>query len=1259
MFRSKEKVQSLQSKAKATAKTIAVFINASSSRMFLDGLARFKDEYRSDLIVQVYYAHEVEEERVDCAWVSRNLAGADLVLLDLRGAGRAVSLAASALCRTENPVVLLVGGAPEMLSLVRMGSFRMADILSRSKEEGQRPGLPSVQRMQDLVQLTERIGNVLPFGKLRHARNWSKAMRYWTAGGSENVCRLLAFLGREYLGLDVPNPAAPVEFSPSGLFNPFSGELATSPEALRAIIPFDPSKPSVGLLIYGGMHYEQSLVGARALAGVLGQSCNLIPVYAETQETLKAMSSYFRGQVDAVVSFRWFQLATFTAEEQDTLQFLQSLDVPVFCPSPMYGREEQVWRESVAGLSPVEVMTAVIMPELDGQIEPLPSIALKETCHPRTGLTFKSPEAVSEQIDLLARRVEKRIALRHKPNAQKKIAFIIYDTPPGEDNIGNASYLDVFASIRKVVKALADRGYTMGELPENGEILRRFVATGAVNNARWVPEEVSLEGAFTMDAARYSDILKGLAKNEELSTSWGEPPGEIMASKDKVILPALAFGNCLLGLQPARGIHSDPETITHDKTLPPHHQYVAFYRWLEEDWGADAVIHVGTHGTLEFLKGKEAGLSASCWPLQLLGGVPHFYIYHCVNASEAMIAKRRSLATIVNYSSPPFVPSGLYEEYADLEGLIAELYEARISDPARAERIEPKIFEIAGTKKLRAKSIEELQEELTLMKRSLIPHGLHVLDEVPGDEELAATVSGWLRQDRDQLPALHRLLAQERGLDWDRLLDEPGGVHFDRPGAAWLDELDALALKTVATTFATEAIPDGSLAATLRFGLDLREKLSQGLEIGNLIRALEGGWTPPGIGGEPGRDPDVLPTGRNSFQFDPRLVPSETAFERGRVIAENTLAYYHATHGHYPKTTAVVLWAFETAKTRGETVGQIFGYLGVRPVRKTPWKTDLEVIPVARLGRPRIDVTVQICGFFRDMFANVISLINRAFGMVSELDEGPEENFVRPHTEAVLATLSETLDRELARKLSVSRVFGPRAGEYGTRVTSLIETSAWQSEEDIVRTYTDSMNHIYADGIHGVRHEEIYSKRMQAVELVSQIRDTIDYEIADLDHYYEYFGGLSSAVEHFRGETPAMLITDTTGEKVRTEEVGVSLERGLRTRLLNPAWIDAMLEHDVHGAQKVSERVQNLIGFSATTRAVPNWVYSAVAERYLFDEVMRRRLSENNPYAAEEITRRLNEATGRGYWNPSQEELEKLREVALELEGDIEEGLDQ
>lgn len=1243
-------------------KSICCIIQAALSEMLLDGFAAFQQSYGDLLKLFVYYAHEIEEEAVDSAEVRKRLREADLVLLDLRGSGKATTLTASALADGDNTVVCLVGASPEILALLRMGSLSLREMMSRNEHHGEMR-MSGMQRIQKIMRWIERFGDLAPIGRLRHARNWNKAVRYWLHGGPENVKNLLVMLGREYFGWKLPEPQEPREFPEIGIYDPLGRRYYENFQDYCREVGFDPAKPSIGLLFYGGMHFSQSVAGAAAMAQRLAQHYNLIPVYATTGHNLRAVREYFlpggKAIVQAIYYLQWFQLATFSGEDDDnTLDLLKSLNVPVFTATPLFGRETAKWLESSSGLSPVEIMTTVILPELDGMIEPVPSMGLEPRYHVDAGQAAKITAPIGDRIDYMAARIGRRVALGRIPNHAKKVAFIIYNNPPGEDNIGNASYLDVFASLRKIFQAMRDRGYVVEDLPENGEILRRLIATGSVNNGRWVPLETAAKGATTMSTHEYRQIWSTLPNPHDVIASWGEPPGEIMVADDRIVLPGIELGNVFLGLQPARGIHSDPDKITHDKTLPPHHQYIAFYRWLERHWRADAVVHVGTHGTLEFLKGKEVGMSRRCYPPTLIGSVPHFYLYHVVNPSEAMIAKRRGLATIINHNSPSLTAAGLYEDYTALEELIAEYFEAQLTDPGRAERLAGRIRDRAQSLHLTKENVAEIQEELVLMKRSLIPKGLYIIGEEPQLEETIETVTAFLRYDRGKVPSLNRLLACKRNLDYDRLLDAPAEVYNGIGGAALLADLDREARELVRKTIVSgRPAGDAEFSLTLGWALELQKRLTARREITALLDALEGAYTEPGIGGEPIRDPDCLPTGRNSFQFDPRLVPSEAAYERGVQIAENTLQHYRGLTGGYPRSVGVVLWAFETAKTRGETVGQIFGYLGIKPVRKSVWKTDLEIIPTHLLGRPRIDVTVQICGFFRDIFMNVVELINQAFAMVAELNEGEEENFVRAHTQAAFAELSKGMESKRAWRVASGRVYGPRPGEYGTRVTSLIETGAWETESQIVDTFMASMNHLYTDNIHGERLSDLHREHIGRIEMISQVRDTHDYEIADLDHYYEYFGGLARTVETVRGRAPVQLITDTTKERLRTETVREALERGIRTRLLNPRWIEALLAHDVHGAQKISDRVQYLIGFAATTHAVPNWVFSAVAERYLFDPVMRRRMMENNVYATEEITRRLLEAYRRGYWQASDDELNKLREVYLETEGAIEDGI--
>jgi cobaltochelatase CobN len=1249
----------------STSRPRLVFILQSSlCDALAEGLELFRRDHGSVLDVTVFPTHAIEEGQVSAADVRAALASATVVVCGFYAAGRSAALVRSATEGTTQPVALLTGGGPDILSLLRLGPLSLRKLGQRPPRPGPPRG-PNLRIINRLMRLVEWAGWFWPFGRLRHARNWVRLTRYWSESGPENIRNLLLLLARDYAGLtSLPRPAAPRRYDQSGLLDPFSGTRHRTADAYRRAVGWDEARPTVGFLLYHGSHFSHSAVPVRALAQLLRQQYgfNVLPVFASPTEVVPAIRRYFfrngKPAVDAVVSVRWFRLTQFGDASHDAaLAALKDLGVPVFNGAPLYGREVATWRERTEGFSPVEMLTAVILPELDGLIEPLPLAGLQRQACEALGGSVERVVPIPDRVERMASRIAAWLRLRQRPNAQKRVAFILYNNPPGEDNLGNAAYLDTFESLRRILLALHQRGYTVAGIPGPGEFPRAFISRGLVNTARWGKEELALAAAPTVPASDYRGWLAKLPAANELTDHWGDAPGAVMVRGDRFLLPVLEFGNVLVGLQPSRGWEADPDKIAHDKTLPPHHQYTAFYRWLEEVWKPDAVVHVGTHGTLEFLKGKEAGLSEMCWPLALLGNVPHLYLYHVVNASEAVIAKRRTLGVLVNYNSPAFTSSGLYDEYAVLEDLLAEHAEARSLNPARAEQLEQAIREKAQALHLHQVTLEELHEELGRMKRSIIPRGLHVIGDDISPQGQLDFATFLLRYDRGEIVSAYRLLAESRGEVYEELLRDP-----IRPGPAGqkvnvLEQIEDQVRVLAKQALAGGVLPtDPALRAAVAFAVGAAQMLCGGHELTNLLAGLDGRFIEPGLGGDPIRNPEVLPTGRNSYQFDPALVPSDEATRRGRQIAENTLAHYRRKHGTWPKTTAVILWGFETTKTRGETVGQVLAYLGVRVVpTANPWDKKLLPIPLAELGRPRIDCHVQICGFFRDMYPNVVALINRAAELVARLDEPDADNFVKQNTRELSEKLKGTVADDQLHAFATGRVYGPRPGEYGTRTTHLIETGAWQSEADIARVFADSMSHLYGDNIHGQRVRQAYDDRLGRVELVSQVRDCHEYEVMDLDHYYEFFGGLARTVEAARGVAPEMLISDTSKEAILTEAVGEAINRGVRTRLLNPRWIDDLLQHDYHGAQKVGERVENLIGFAATTHAVENWVWSAVTDRYVRDEALFERMRQNNPYATQEMLERLLEAHDRGYWDAADDELDLVRQRYLSLEGGIEE----
>jgi cobaltochelatase CobN len=522
-----------------------------------------------------------------------------------------------------------------------------------------------------------------------------------------------------------------------------------------------------------------------------------------------------------------------------------------------------------------------------------------------------------------------------------------------------------------------------------------------------------------------------------------------------------------------------------------------------------------------------------------------------------------------------------------------------------------------------------------------------------------------LRYDRGDIKSINRIFAEEDGLDYDSaLMDRSSYV----PQLAEVDRRCTSIVECCLEGSLDEAVEESALSSERRS--ELREALRSSIvllesysdneaEIDNFICGLRGEFIEQGDGGDIIRSPEILPTGRNLTQFDPTRIPTENAFKRGEEIARNTLSEHLERNGCHPESIGTVLWGFETTKTGGETVGQILSYLGVRIERsRGAWSPELSVVPLEVLGRPRIDCLVNICGFFRDMFPNLLELLDQAFDLVAGLDEPLELNYIRKHSMENLEHLKDKgLDPKTTRKMANGRIFGPQAGEYGTRILPLIEDSIWKTEDELAEVFIQSANHLYARDLHACKLDSLYRENLVRVKLVSQVRDSHDREIIDLDHYFEYFGGLSNAVRRTCGVRPQMLISDTTGEAIRTEDLKSSVNRGIRTRLLNPKWIDGMLEHDYHGAQQIVKRVENALGLAATTHIVDNWIWSSVAERYIFDDMTRERITENNRFVAAELVERLVEAENRGYWKATDEEKEKLRAAYLKIEGEIEDSI--
>jgi cobaltochelatase CobN len=1240
-------------------------------------------EFSLDLDFKIYYPRQIDEEEVDEELLKEDLKRSDAVFVDIRGEGHASEFVYNALKDETNAVVNLSSPFSRMMRITRLGSFSGSKVVERIKPGEVRDPEEVWKKIQRAESLMATAGKVVPVGPMKDVGSYVRIARYWRYGGKENYRNLLLHFLNEHLDCDLPKAKDPQEHPEYGIYHPVYGSFDDLDTFLERT-GFSFERPTIGALFYWNMHFDQCQSTLKALAEKLGD-VNLVPVYSDGIHNLRAMRKFFfkdgRPIIDALVNLTWFRLngGPLGGNHQLTRDLLRDLNVPVFTPAPMYSREVEKWMESPTGLSPPEVIMAVIWPELDGCIEPIPCCGVQSF---KVGdLDAQDVIPIDDRISRIAARIRNWNRLRKMPNDEKRVAIIVYNYPPGEANLGRASYLDVFKSVGRLLESMSLKGYRV-DLPEK-DLHLLFQDFSIVNSGTWFSKEDTLKSCSSMKAEDYGRFFAQLPEEmrSDMIESWGEPPGKVMTLDGNILIPGIGFGNVFVGIQPARPPLEDQDlaSATHDKTKPPHHQYVAFYEWLEEVWKADLVVHVGTHGLAEFMKGKEVGMSSSCFPDLLIGNMPHLYFYHVVNTSEVVIAKRRLYGTIVGYNSPPYTASDLYEDYAELQDLIDEYSEAQVQDPTRCQRVSEMILEKARELNFEAEDVEVLHDQLYEMKRRIIPDGLHVLGEEYDPDVMKQFVVFILRYDREELKSLNRILAESGGIDYDFALKNRAGF------AKVLERVDeeCRRLVEIAVERSAEAAAEESglsieerveLQKTLRYGLSLMESYSQNEgELANFLRGLGSEFIEQGDGGDVIRSPEVLPTGRNLTQFDPTKIPTPSAFERGTEIAENTISKYLEKRGTYPETTGVILWGFETTKTGGESVGQILSYLGIK-VERAPgsFAPRLSVLPLEELGRPRIDCLVNICGFFRDMFPNVVELLDQAFNLVAGLDEPSEMNYVRKHSLENLERLKSgegegdggqegirgsNLDEKTLTRMANGRIFGPRAGEYGTRMLPLVEDSIWKTEDELAEVYIQSMSHLYAKNLHAVKSEAAYRSNLARVDLVSQVRDTHDREIVDLDHYFEYFGGLSNAVRTAKGERPEMLISDTTGEAIRTEDVRDAVTRGVRTRLLNPKWIDGMLKHDFHGAQQLAERLENVLGLAATTHSVDNWIWSSIADRYIFDEEIRERLLENNRFAAVEIAERLFEAEKRGYWDATEEEMEKLRDAYLQMEGDIEESL--
>ncbi len=1175
--------------------------------------------------------------------IENSIVESNFIILDLMGSSPEIGKTCFNSCKHYNKNLVIIGNGEryKLNTVSRLGEFLVKE----------HPSQIEAIEVTESYENTELVNN-------KDIRSYIYIRQYWKNAGVEEILNMLYLILRDYQNhKEIKEPQPPVKPKPISICDPSNMKrfLDLDDYIKQGYINYE--KPTVAILYYGnsGPNRTQDQIGK--ISDRISQFANVIPIaftsygrrhLSEVENILLSPNS---PKLDIILNFMAFRLASgpMREESQHDLDLLKKLNVPCIHPFFMAKREIAEWEASDKGISTGEFLTTVMLPELDGSIEMYPVGGIKNNSfNKQYNVEIIELDIIEDRVEKLIGRVKKWINLRHKQNKEKKVAIICYNYPPSEGNIFGGAFLNTFESVENILSTLKNESYSVDSISKE-DLMGYFTAGKIVNSGKWSTEDTS-KHMIKYSSINYISEIKNVVNYKDTCETWREAPGNIMVEGNDFLIPGKIFQNVFVGLQPTRGIHENPEKAYHDRFLPPHHQYQAYYKWLKEEFEADIIVHVGTHGTLEFLKGKECGMSSDCYPDIMVYDMPHAYIYNITNSAESSIAKRRSHAVMISYQPPNFTEGELYGDLILIESLINEYHVAEQTDETKCKDIFSNIKEKAKELNIPAENLDELENELYRMKRSLIPCGLHTFGKGYNVEEAINFMKFVLRYDRAETKSLKRLICEQEGLDYDEELKQ-NNVEL-------LKRLDIFSNEII-DNFIDKGEVDSCYLDALNFGKQCMEAVRNCNEMNGLLKVLNGEYLPAKMSGDVFRNPEVLPTGYNMYQFDPYSVPTAVAYERGKNIAENTLEKYKAETGQYPKSVAIVLWGIETSRTQGETLGQILNYLGVKiGNNKNKFNFQYEIIPIEKLNHPRIDITIDMSGFFRDMYPNMVDELNNIFRDIYSLDEPDDFNYFKANSKKIYDSLiNNGYEKEEAEELSYSRLFGPREGEYGNGVNKLIETRNWKDESQLGNLFIQNTGNIYTKNYRGKRIEGLFNEMLSKVDLVTQIRSYHGYEVTDLDDFYTHFGGMAKAVEVSKGEKVKIYINDTTGEKIETDNVQNSIARGVRTRLLNPKWIDGMLENKYHGAQKIEKIFENIIGLASTTNEVEGWIFDNLHSTYISDETMKERMKDNNKWAYSDIIERMIEAKERGYWNATEEQYKELCKAYIETEGSIEEDI--
>ena len=1122
---------------------------------------------------------------------------------------------------------------------------------------------------------------------------------YTFYGGAENFRNFWLYAS------SLTDPSVPVSEEPkpqcwAGIYHPdmpdgYMTDLAAYREQFCK-----PDRPVIGLLFYRDEWIWDDLAYPAAFIREAEQKgCNALAVFTNQMpdESLgmpsirKVFADFFtlNGEtvIDVLVSAMKF---SHVGNGSLTTDELEQLGVPVLTAYTLLTTEED-WRKNPEGLNAVETSIAVALPEFDGAIHGVP-IAGRNVL-PDGAIEYQPmPERMAAMVD----KAIKWARLHRLKNEDKKIALIFHNYPPKNYNIGSASGMDSMESATRLLARMQADGYKIDFLPESAEEFIRIMTSHATNDLSLLTDKQA-EECQKLSADEYAAFFATLPEEarQKMTEQWGEAPGDIMLSDEgNILVPGTMNGNIFMTVQPARQYGMDPARAYHDPTIAPTHQYLAFYYWLREVFKADAVIHLGTHGNLEWLPGKATGLDRSSYSDIALGSLPNIYPYLMTISGEGVIAKRRSSACLIGYLPAPVAEAGAFDELAELEKMADEYSHFQKQDSEQAAELEKRIIELAHETKLDESIaydetkpftdyLAELHEYIEELQDSEIHVGLHVLGQPPEGDILIGEVMHLLRLSNGPVPSLYNLWAEKFSLNFEELEKNPSAIveAFDLTGGELLRRIRNES-RAFVTAIAEKGFTEQSVNAAMQLpetaegpeewkqkikslGQYIIEEIYPRLarttdELDHTLAALSGKYVAPGPSGSPSAGGvDLLPSGRNFYGVDPRALPSQAGWMAGKKLGDRMIEKYITDEGKYPENIGMVLWSGPNMRSSGQDIAEFLYLLGVKPV----WQkgslrvTDLEVIPLDELKRPRIDVTARISGLFRDTLPHLAELMDKAVLMVAKLDESDDDNFVRKHIrEDSEALQADGASADDAWRNAAFRVFGDAPGTYGSGINVVLDAKNWESEKDLADVYVRWGGHVFGGGQRGVYQPELFKKRLAQMELTVKNEENHDMNILSSDDYNGFHGGMIAAVKSFGQKTPVSYVGDSANRgapKIRT--VAEEMKRVVRTESLNPKYIEGLMQHGYKGAMDMANRLNISFQWDATSSVMEDWMYNDYAEKYAFDPKVQQWMKKVNPWALQNIAETLLEAEQRQMWNADDETKEKLQELYLSVEGEIEE----